>query len=188
MDILCSYAHIYQDLYKQNIMSVFHVAVGCVVGQQVAFKIGRNIRKRLYELCGFPVDKQLILETDLSQINNLTPLRITLLKKMAKIDDDRDINIVLDDYVKLNGFGKWTYDAVGILVGVNNNINLSSDSYIRKNLSLYTGLKLTQKECHEYILKANNDQTSVCYLLWRIKPQSINKITYGLELTQADFV
>lgn len=188
MDNLISYAHTYENFYKQPILNVFHAACSCVVGQQVAFNVGRSIRTDLYKLCGYPLSRKLILGTDLTQIKNLTLVRIQLLKNMAEIDDERELCDVLLDYSKLKGFGQWTFDAVSILLGINSNVNLSSDSYICKNLSLYIGLKLTRKECHEYIAKAGDNQTKVCYLLWRLKPKSISKITQNLPLNLDDFV
>lgn len=192
MDKLIEYANTYEQFYKQPISNIFHIACGCVVAQQVSFTVGRNIREQLYGLC---IDSQtnqlspkLILETDLTQIKNLTPKRIELLKAMAKINDQREVDKVLLDYSKLEGFGRWTFGAVSILIGINDYINLSSDSYIRKNISLYIGLKMTEKECHEYIAKADNNQTKVCYFLWRIKPQNIYKVKQNIVLTKEDFI
>lgn len=188
MDILISYANKYKDLYTQDINSVFHIACGCVCGQQVAFGIGRGIRKQLYETCGSPLTPEAILEADLTLIKNLTPKRATLLVQMAKIDDLRSVKRVLKDYSKLSGFGTWSVGAVSILSGISDTINLSSDAYIRKNLSLYTGEKMTERKCYDYILTAEENQTVVCYLLWRIKPQSINKLNRNKKLTADDFV
>ena len=107
---------------------------------------------------------------------------------MARIDDQRETNKILLDYSKLEGFGKWTFGAVSILMGINDPINLSSDSYIRKNISLYVGLKMTEKECHEYISKAKQNQTKLCYFLWRIKSQSIYKLKQNDILNEEDFI
>jgi len=192
MDNLITYANTYEQFYKQNAQSIFHVASGCVAGQQVSFAIGKSIRKELYKLCNDPITNQLsrklILETDLTQIKNLSLNRIELLKKMAKINDQQEIAQILQDYSKLKGFGSWTFNAVSILMGIDNCVNLSTDAYIRKNISLYVGLKMTEKECHEYISTAGLDQTKVCYLLWRIKPQSIHKLKKQSVLNKGDFV
>lgn len=192
MDTLITYANTYEQLYKQNVQSIFHVASGCVVGQQVSFATGKSIRQELYKLCSDPLTNQLsrklVLETDLTQIKNLTLNRIELLKKMAKINDQQEIAQVLLDYSKLKGFGLWTLNAVSILMGINNSVNLSTDAYIRKNISLYVGLKMTEKECHEYISTAGLNQTKVCYLLWRIRPQSIHKLKDKSVLDREDFV
>lgn len=188
MEVLIKYAIEYKEYYEQPINPIFHTACSCVTSQQVKFSVGRSIRKDLYELCGFPLTRQSILNADLSKIKNLTHQRITLLKQMAEIDDNRDNINVINDYSKLNGFGKWSYGAVCILMGLNNDVNLTSDSYIRKNLSLYCGQKMTEKECFNYIFKSENNQTSVCYLLWRIKPDSIIKIKKNEILTKNDFV
>ena len=105
MDTLILYANTYEHFYKQNVSGIFHVACGCVVGQQVAFTVGRDIRKELYRLCceDGGLSRKLILEIDLNQIKNLTGKRILLLKSMAQIDDKRDVNEVLLDYSKLSG-------------------------------------------------------------------------------------
>jgi 3-methyladenine DNA glycosylase/8-oxoguanine DNA glycosylase len=188
MDQLIEYAIRYESFYKQTINDIFHTACSCVVGQQVAFTIGRNIRKTLYELYGFPLKRQTILDADLTQIINLSPKRIILLKEMAKIDDSRDVSTVLDDYSKLVGFGPWTLNAVKILMDIDDEVNLYSDSYIRKNLSLYVGIKLSEKECENYIFNAKQHQTKICYLLWRIKPTSVIKIKDKKTLENHDFV
>lgn len=188
METLVAYAIQYHELYKQNISGVFHIACGCVCGQQVAFNVGRQIRKQLYEICGTPLTPKAILEKDLTQIKNLTSIRLKLLLQMAMIDDQRSVDVVIDDYLKLKGFGEWTAGAVAILAGTDKLINLSSDSFIRKNLSIYTGSTLTVKQCHDYILTANENQTIVCYFLWRIKPQSINKLDKNKILKKSDFV
>jgi 3-methyladenine DNA glycosylase/8-oxoguanine DNA glycosylase len=188
MELLIDSAIKYENYYKQPINPIFHVACGCICGQQVAFNIGRNIRSSLYKLCGFPLTRESILSNDLSQIKNLTNSRIELIRNMANVDDNRSNIEILNDYNNLNGFGKWTVNAVSILLNINDNINLSSDAYIRKNLKLYTELKMTEKDCFNYISKAENNQTKVCYLLWRIKPLSINKLKNNDILTKDDFV
>lgn len=188
MDNLITYADKYRDFYSQDVNSIFHIACGCVCGQQVAFGIGRGIRKQLYEMCGSPLTPEAILEVDLTLIKNLTPSRANLLLQMAKIDDSKSPKRVLQNYAKLSGFGPWSIGAVSILMGISNTINLSSDAYIRKNLSLYTGEKMTESKCHNYILTADENQTAVCYLLWRIKPQSIYKLNKNKKLTTDDFV
>lgn len=189
MDLLIDSASKYEIYYKQEINPIFHVACNCVSAQRVAFNVGRNIRKSLYELCGFPLTREAIINRDLTRIKNLTNSRIELLKNMASIDDSRSNIEVLNDYFKLKGFGKWSYGAVSILLNIRNDINLSSDSYIRKNISIYTESKMSEKECHDYINIANDDdKTKVCYLLWRIKPTSVNKIRNIEILTNEDFV
>lgn len=186
--MLLQYAEQYELLYKQPKKDILTISVGCVAGQQVSFNIGRNIRKQLFELCGHPIQQELLLETNLTVIKNLTANRIILLKEMAKIDHNQsDINI-LEEYKKLNGFGKWTIGAVSILLDLANNINLSSDTYIRKNLALYTDSKMTEKQCYQYLEQFENNKTKVCYFLWRIKPQSIGKVRKGEELTREDFI
>ena len=188
MEKLIIYATTYQHLYKQPIYGIFHTACGCIVGQQVAFNIGRNIRKQLYEICGYPLTRDKVLKADLSSIKYLTPERKSLLLKLANIDDVRPISDVLNDYSALKGFGPWTYGAVSILTGISNTINLYTDSYIRKNLCIYTNSKMTIKNCNNYITNAGENQTGICYLLWIIKPNSVEKIRQGAILTTSDFV
>lgn len=190
IDALVSYANKYKDFYTLNISSagVFHVACGCVVGQQVSFSVGRNIRKQLYEKYGNPLKREIILGADLTSIVKLTDKRSKLLLEMAKIDDERDVNLVIQDYAKLNGFGIWTKNAVSILMNVNRDINLSHDYYIRKNLSIYLNKTITQKQCHDYILLAKNNQTAVSYFLWRIKKESVEKVKSERELVREDFI
>lgn len=170
MDLLINSAIKYENYYKQPI---FHVACGCICSQQVAFNVGRNIRSSLYKLCGFSLTREAILNNDLSQIKNLTVSRIELIKNMANIDDSRSNIEILDDYTNLKGFGKWSFSAISILLDISDNINLSSDAYIRKNLSIYTGIKMNEKQCFDYISKAENNQTKICYLLLRINPNSV---------------
>jgi hypothetical protein len=184
MELLVEYSLKYDNYYRQPIYDIFHLACGCVVAQQVSFAIGRNIRKALYDLCGFPLTKENILEHDLTQIKHLTQARITLLHEMAAIDDHSNI---LDKYYELKGFGPWSYGAVALLLG-HKGINLSSDAYIRKNLGLYTGIKMTQKECYNYINTANGEESAICYFLWRIKCTGIMKLKNHEALTQNDFI
>ena len=47
MDALIEYANTYEQFYKQTVTSIFHIACGCVVGQQVPFVTGKNIRREL---------------------------------------------------------------------------------------------------------------------------------------------
>lgn len=185
MELLVEYAEKYKEYYVQPMYPIFHIACGCVVAQQVSFAIGRNIRKNLYELCGFPLTRENITEKDLTVIKHLTSQRIRLLKEMALLDDT--LPHILDEYAKLKGFGSWSYDAVSLLIG-KNNINLSSDAYIRKNLVMYTKIKMTQKECHSYIDNIGDDKSNVCYFLWRIKPLSIKKISDNQILIKEDFI
>lgn len=188
MKTLSQYSERYELLYKQSKKDILTISTGCVVGQQVSFNIGRNIRKKLYELCGHPINQKLLLEVDLTQIKNLTENRIFLLKNMATIDHNRSDIDILEDYKKLTGFGKWTIGAVSILLDLNDNINLSTDAYIRKNLGLYLDNKLSEKQCYQYLEQFPEQQTKICYFLWRIKPQSINKIKQNIELNREDFV
>ena len=188
MELLIESAIKYENYYKQPIHPIFHVACGCVCSQQVAFNVGRNIRSSLYKLCGFPLTREAILNNDLTQIKNLTDSRIELIKNMAKIDDDRLNTDVLNDYINLKGFGKWSYSAVSILLNIDDNVNLSSDAYIRKNLITYSGVKMTEKDCFSYISKAEHNQSKICYLLWRIKPTSVKKLNNDEILTKDDFV
>jgi len=188
MELLINSAIRYESYYKQPINPIFHVACGCVCSQQIAFNIGRNIRSSLYKLCGFPLTREAIINNDLSQIKHLTDSRIELIKKMANINDNRPNIEILDDYISLKGFGKWSYGAISILLDINDNINLSSDAYIRKNLIIYTGTKMTEKDCFNYISKSENNQTKICYLLWRIKPTSVKKVINNEMLTKEDFV
>ena len=188
MDILISYANKYQHLYKLAVPEIFHAACSCVMGQQVAFNVGRNIRKQLYEIYGNPIKRSAILNADLTQIKNLTLERANLLKELAKIDDTGDPKLVLESYSKLKGFGKWTMDAVSILLAISDTINLSTDLYICKNLSIYLNNVMTKKSCHDYILTAKNNQTIVCYFLWRIKKTSVHKLLNNEELGRDDFI
>ena len=188
MKVLINNAIKYENYYRQSINPIFHVSCGCVCGQQVAFNVGRNIRSSLFKLCGFPLTREAIINNDLTQIKNLTDSRIELIKNMANIDDNRPNIEILNDYSNLKGFGKWSVGAVSILLDINDDINLSSDAYIRKNLSIYTGLKMNEKDCFNYISKAENNQSKICYLLWRIKPTSIKKLNNNEILTKEDFV
>jgi 3-methyladenine DNA glycosylase/8-oxoguanine DNA glycosylase len=158
------------------------------MGQQVAFNIGRNIRKQLYEMCGNPIKREAILNADLTKIKNLTIERANLLKEMAKIDDTCEVKIVLESYSNLKGFGVWSHDAVSILLDISDTINLSTDSYICKNLAIYLNKPITKKSCHDYISIAENYQTIVCYFLWRIKNTSVHKLAKNEELIGDDFI
>lgn len=190
METLIQYAKTYEKLYKleQN-PGIFHVACSCVTGQQVSFSIGRSIRRQLYAVCGNPITQKALLSCDLTTIRSLTPIRAELLRKMAEIDDTRSTKDVLVDYCKLAGFGKWTKNAISIILGIDDSINLSDDLYIRKNLALYIGKpSINQKECHNYILAADNNQTLVCYFLWRLRPNSVDKVKNNIILDRSDFV
>lgn len=186
--MLSQYAEQYEHLYKQPKKDALTIAVGCVAGQQVTFNVGRNIRRQLFELCGHPIDRNKLINSDLTVIKNLTSSRIRLLKEMAQIDHNKTDIELLEDYRQLAGFGKWTLGAVSILLDLSNDINLSSDAYIRKNLNLYTDSKMNEKQCYNYLEQFPNQQTKICYFLWRIKPQSIYKIKQELKLNQNDFV
>lgn len=188
MELLINSAIKYESYYKQPINPIFHIACGCVCSQQVAFNIGRNIRSSLYKLCGFPLTRESIINNDLTQIKNLTGSRIELIKNLANIDDNRPNIEVLNDYANLKGFGKWSVGAVSILLDIDDKINLSSDAYIRKNLIMYSGINMNEKDCFNYISKAENNQTKICYFLWRVKPTSIKKISNNEILTKDDFV
>lgn len=118
----------------------------------------------------------------------MVPNRIQLLREMAVINYSRTNNEILEDYQKLKGFGKWTTGAVSILLDLDDSVNLSSDAYIRKIISLYAGIKMNEKQCYQYINKFGNQQTKICYFLWRIRVQSINKVKLNLELTKEDFI
>lgn len=181
MELLINYAHTYELLYKQPSQTAFHNACSCVISQKIRFNQGREIRIALYELCGFPLTQACILACDLTQIKGLTEDKIILLRKMAEIEEN------VDHYCKLKGFGTWSYNAVGILTNQRNDINLSCDKYIQKNVQLYYGIT-SQKECFQFIATAKQDQTIVCYFLWRIKPTSIGKIIDNQLLTINDFI
>ena len=189
MESLIDCATAYKKFYQIEQKSLFHTTCSCITSQQVSFNVGRTIRKQLYDLCGVPLTRESILNADLTQIKNLTPNRIKLLKDMAKIDDNESNDKVLTNYYKLKGFGKWTHNAISILLGLSDTVNLSTDLYIRKNLAIYLSKpKLTEKEAYDYLLQANNNQTIVCHFLWRIKPTSVHKVITELVLTKDDFV
>lgn len=185
MNILEDYAIQYESIYIQPIRPIFHTACSCVLAQQVSFNVGRKIRQELYQLCGFPLEKDKILNTTIS-IKNLTPERLKLLRDLASIDIN-DIKETLNEYAKLKGFGQWTYGAVSILMDIDEHVNLYNDAYIRKNIGLYLGYNMTMKECKDYI-STTNHETKVCYLLWRLKPTSIVKIKNNEILTKGDFI
>lgn len=186
MKILEDYAIQYESVYSQPIRPIFHTACSCVLAQQVSFKVGRTIRQELYQLCGFPLEKDKILNTNII-IKNLTPERLNLLKDLARINDNQNVIEVLNEYSKLKGFGVWSYGAVSILMGIDEHVNLYNDAYIRKNLSLYLGYKLLLNECKSFIATTNHE-TKVCYLLWRLKSTSIIKIKNNEILTKDDFI
>lgn len=181
MDVLIDYAHQYKTLYEQPVYNVFHIACGCVIAQKIKFEQGRNIRKALYQLCGFPLTQENIKIHDLTQIKGLSPDKIILLKKMAEMEEN------VDHYCKLYGFGTWSYNAVGILINKRDDINLSCDKYIQKNIKLYNGMT-SAKEYFQFIETAQNNKTITCYFLWRIKPTSIVKLKHKLPLTREDFI
>jgi 3-methyladenine DNA glycosylase/8-oxoguanine DNA glycosylase len=194
MELLISYSEKYQNLYKQPNQSVFHTVISCICSQQVQFQIGRGIRKELYKKCGFPLTPNKVREIDLSEIKNLTLGRRNLILEVCEIveaydspDNDGEKEI-LDEIFALDGIGEWTKNAVSILLGLSDAINLSNDAYIRKNISLYLSKPVVFKECHNFISLAADDQTKVCYFLWRIKKESVYKINKNLELTKQDFV
>lgn len=152
----------------------------------VSFNVGRNIRRQLYTLYGYPLKRDVILNADIN-IKGLTPERTQVLKTLANIDDDRNVKEVLEDYKQLKYVGIWTCGAIQILMDLDDHVNLSSDAYIRKNISLYVGKKMMEKECHYYI-NTTTEQTKVCYFLWRIKTTSICKVRQHQLLIKDDFI
>ena len=70
---------------------------------------------------------------------------------------------------------------------LDDHVNLSSDAYIRKNVSFYHGKKMTEKECHQYI-NTTDQQTKACYFLWRLKTTSIRKVQQNQLLIKDDFI
>lgn len=181
MDVLIDYANKYYDMYKLVDYGAFHHACGCVIAQKIKFSVGRSIREKLYQLCGFPLTREKVLKRDLSHIDGLSTEKIALLKEMAKMEED------VDNYCKLLGFGTWSYNAVGILINKRDDINLACDKYIQKNVFLYNGIKV-QKDCFCFLETAKNNKTKVCYLLWRLKPTSVIKLILGDDLVREDFL
>lgn len=193
-NLIC-YAKKYIHLYKQPKQNIFHTIVACVCSQQVSFQIGRNIRKQLYEEYGFPLTVEKI-DNDIHSLNkpeNLTYERQKLIIKICEIcksyDEPEDShNEILEKISELKGIGKWTIDAVSILLGLSDTINLSSDAYVRKNLCFYHDKNMKIKDCHKFIAQAEDDQTKVCYFLWRLKWKSVGKVAKGMDLDESDFV
>src|SRR5438132_172588 len=166
IDKLIEYSNKYYNIYKQPEQSLFHTIISCVCSQQVSFVIGRNIRNQLYELCGFPLTIENIKKIDLYEIKNLSQERIDLINQLIHINYEEECSIILNKCIKLKGFGEWTFGAVSILMGLSDNINLYRDSYIRKNLMIYTNDKnMKIKDCKQYISLFENDQTKICYFL-----------------------
>lgn len=180
MNVLIDYANKYFDTFKLVNYGAFHHSCGCVIAQKIKFSVGRSIREKLYELCGFPLTRDKVLKCDLTNIG-ISDEKITLLKEMAKMEED------VDNYCKLPGFGTWSYNAVCILMNKRDDINLACDKYIQKNIYLYNGIKM-QKNCFCFLETAKNEKTKVCYLLWRLKPLSVIKLINNDLLSKEDFL
>lgn len=190
MNTLIEYAEKYKHLYTIPNHGVFHTAVGTIVGQRVSFQTGRNIRKQLYDLCGFPLKRKAVLDADLTKIKGIRKQHIELIKTIATIEtDNRNENIVLNDYTNIPGFGIWTINSVKIITSQSESINLYTDFYIRRVASLYVGKSMKPSELKNFIEEApNNKRTAVCYFLWRIKKDNIHKLKEDVELTSDDFL
>ncbi len=182
------YAEKYENLYIQPRYSLFHTIISCVTSQEVNFNTGRSIRKQLYKKCGFPLIIENVNKCDLTCIKGLTEGKRKLIEEIVENYEETLSDVeLLEKYSKLRGIGEWTINAVSILLGLSEDINLSSDQYIRKNMSFYIGKQITNKEIFLLINQCEN-KTKVSYFLWRIKPTSIYKISQNIEMTKEDFV
>lgn len=175
MEHLLLYVNKYKKYYLQPIQNEFHCYCSLITSQRVRFQTGRNIRRKLYELCGYPLTIDAVQGMDLSSTGLTTQQR----EAIQALCDGVTLN-------EIKGIGKWTHKGVQILMQSDHNVNLYEDSYIRTRLSEYNGLK-SSKECRDFIALAD-EETYVSYFLWRITPIGIIKVKDGQKLSRDDFI
>lgn len=180
----------YFDWYRQDSkLGSFHHLVSLVTGQQVSFEAGRQIRQELYKLCGTPYCPHAIKQTDLSTIKNLTPARIFTIKAIATAYLNGHHENIIDYSIIIKGVGSWTIKGAYILTETSYNQSLYEDAYIKKRLSEIHNHKMTLADCKDWFKIVPEDSRSiVSYFLWRVKPSGVEKLRYGCDLDQCDFL
>ena len=176
MEQLLHYVREYEEYYIQPIQNEFHCYCSLITSQRVRFQTGRAIRRKLYEICGYPLTIESVSQADLSTIP-LTALQKSCITQLYDGISPKEIS----------GIGPWTMKGVKILMQTDSDVNLYEDAYIRKRLSEYIGLT-SPKECREFIASAKGNETAVSYFLWRITPNGIRRVKSGEELTRDNFL
>lgn len=182
-DLLSEYATKYIHLYEMPKKSYFENLVSLITAQEVRFKVGRNIRKKLYTLVNTITPQTIgLLSIDLLQSIGLSKLRAQTLINLAKTNDDT-----------INGIGPWTIKGAKLLTyNVNSlecqGIALYEDMWIRKRLGELLGQKTLKISKSKEFFDGLSNPAIVSYFLWRIQPHGIAKILIKQELTLEDFI
>lgn len=179
------------ELYwKQPERSLLHNAISCVISMRIPFKKSREIRKKIYTSIG--KEGKIELTRDNFKFKDKTLLSYGLSNEQVRIIREilnNDIKTI-KDLTKIKGIGIWTIKAIKILMNIDSDISLEQDYYIRNNLTLLYGYKkvMTETEAKKILQTWKGNRSQICYMLWRIKKEGIEKIIEEQKLTKYDFI
>lgn len=181
------------EFYKQKQYSIEHQTVSLIISQKVSFTIGKNIRKKLFEL----TKGEEFVKNNMNKISNEQLVKIGI--DSNKIKTIRNVLNVefehTDKYInaidKINGIGTWTIKCLKIMFKTDPDIMLVEDLWIRKRLQELLRLnKLpTMSECNKLSNIWSGYRTIVSLFLWRIKPDGIKQLLQdSSKLTKEHFI
>ena len=175
--------------------SAFHHICSMVTSQEISFSKGRDIRKQLYSLSeshGYgPVlvpkfilnlGKERLSTTGLSESRCQTLIHAAIVGSQ-NIDNNPDI------YSDIKGIGPWTIKGTKLLLGIDENIVLYEDKWIKQRLGQLVDKRIvTETEAKNTFKLWPGHESLMSYFFWRAKPSAIDKMKSSQPLTRDDFV
>lgn len=118
--------------------------------------------------------------------------RCHTLRNLAKVVTDEKMTIKqqLELYSSIDGIGNWTIKGANILCGIDNNIALVEDKWIRKRLAQYVGHKriLTIAEAKKAFEVWPEHESMMSMVFWRLQPWGVVKLSNDEIFIRQDFV
>lgn len=162
--------------------TLFHHAISQFLTQKIRFETSRKIRKGLYEILGDPYDANKLEKITPVERNRLCLTEKQLLTmyeiKKACLDDDP-----ITKLSGIPGIGSWTIDSIKLMMNLDPDISLLSDSWIRSRISEYTST-----DPYIFMDQYKGNRSIVSKFFWRIKPSGVIKLKRKVELIRDDFV
>ena len=180
-----------KEFYQQPSKSLFHNTISLIISQKISFSKSRTIRKKIYEeFTSSEMTYDNIKNLSKKQLLDfgLQEFQYDIIQRIINLGP----NLVYDDIIKVKGIGEWTKKSLLLYAG-NDDILLVEDYWIRQRIKNLFDLKtvpdkITAMSLINNIIKNKISKSLMTKFLWRIKPESVDKIKNDVELDKNDFI
>jgi len=174
---------------------LYHCVISLIISQKISFGQSREIRRKIYEKVG----KSIFIWQDIIKITdkewkyiNIDKNKKETIMEVTLLERDGLLSNMLVTH-KIKGIGPWTIKATKIMTYSDDNIDLYEDLWIRKRMSEVYDIQSSQRACKEVFDNFKGKKSQLSRFLWRIKPQSIDKVRKCLSenvflLVKDDFI